>query len=444
MDNHASTAAEFAAELTFDALPERVTEEAALIVADSLAAIIGGSTTPYVAEFATDSAEQAGPASIFGTALQTTVDRAALVNGTAGSVLELDHGHKYSAGHPSMHVLPALFAEYESGTTVDSETFLTAFVAGYEVGARVGMASLPLDEQYHMHGIWGTVGAAVAVARMRGYDADTTLTAMRISANYALHTSFDAALDGATVRNTYMGASAMHGITTVDQATAGFTGLDDALHKHLNRLTANEFERELVINELGSRWETAHGYFKAHAACRYTHGALDALDEFDTTELDVEAIESVSVETYPSAARLTTKHPQTDLGAKFSIPFAVATRLLHDHSGKESFAKEALTDAAYDLAETVEVTANPAFAERVPDARSTRVTIRLADGETFSHEIERPQGDDENPFSKTELREKFQTLVAPVLDDETANRLWKTANNLPASEIPELLQLATE
>jgi 2-methylcitrate dehydratase PrpD len=150
----------------------------------------------------------------------------------------------------------------------------------------------------------------------------------------------------------------------------------------------------------------------------------------------------VLVETYPDAARLTDPRPENDLQAKFSIPFAVATRLLNGNSSKASFADGALTDAAYALAERVTVTAAEDLAARVPEARSTRVTVELEDGTELVEEVRYPKGDEENPFSVPELREKFRTLVAPVVGEDSAERLWETARGLPDSDPRTLWEAA--
>lgn len=436
-------AAAFAASLHLEPIPEGALDRATLVVADSLGAVLGGSTAPYAAAFA----EQAGsgPATVLGTERTASPARAALANGGAGTVLELDEGHKYSTGHPAMHVLPAVLAVAEAeGDTEDAgRRFLASFVAGYEVGARVGIACTPLAPEYHMHGVWGTVGAAAGVARYRGYDAATTLAAMRIGANHALHTRFDAATEGATVRNTYAGMSAMNGILAADQATAGFTGLDDGLARHLDRLCADGFDREAVADALGERWEISRGYFKNHAACRYTHGALDALDALEARmSVDPGTVASVLVETYPDAARLTEPRPGNDLEAKFSIPFAVATRLRNGNSSKASFADGALTEAAYALAERVTVTAAEDLAARVPEARSTRVTVELEDGRELVEEVQYPKGDEQNPFSVPELREKFRGLAAPVVGEASAEELWERARGLPESDPRALCEAA--
>jgi len=423
----ARTLAEFTVALEYDALPEPTRGHLGLVVADTVGAIVGGNTIPEVAALADiESDSNPGKATILGTDRTAAPGHAALVNATGGTSLELDEGHKYAAGHPAIHVLPAVLAEAEVKGG-DSEDMLAALVAGYEVGTRVGRACTPLDSTYHMHGLWGTVGTAAGVARYRDFDAETTTQALRMAANHALHTRFETALEGATVRNTYAGASNLGGVAVVNQAEAGFTGLDDGIERHLARVS-QDFDADILTERLGELWEIERGYFKRHAACRYTHPTLDALSVLtEDRDIDADDVESVTVETYETAAQLTPKRPRNPLEAKFSIPFAVATALAHGHSHKEAFTEEAFDEAVFDLAERISVAEADDLSERVPHKRGARVTVTLASGESLTQEIEQAAGGTDDPFETADLREKFGWLVEPTLGAEQANTLWDHA-----------------
>jgi len=428
--DHERAAATFAATLTPEALPDRVRDHVGLVLADTVGAILGGSTDDATRNLSERlSTETDGPSTALGTGRRLAVPTAALVNGTAGTVLELDEGHKYAAGHPSIHVVPAVLADAEA-RDAGTGTFLAAFVAGYEVATQVARACNPLEDGYHPHGVWGAVGAAAGVARLRGYDPETTLDAMRIAANDAQHTRMEAAVEGATVRNTYAGKANLDGVLAAEMAAAGFTGLDRGIERHLDPVARDGFDAEHLDADLGERWEVTGGYFKRHAACRYTHPTLDAIAELQDEEpIDPDDVETVLVETYPTAAGLTPTRPANSLQAKFSIPFAVATRLVHGHSDKEAFAPGALTEETSDLAERVRVEAADDITSRLPDARSARVTVRLNDGRELSREVEHARGGTERPWSEPELAEKFETLVAPILGDDAAESLWRGIGN---------------
>lgn len=433
MTDHEAAAAAFASSLEATDVPGRVTDHVGLVVADTVGAIVGGSTDAATTRLVEAAAGGSGTATVLGTDRRLDVLRAALANGTAGTVLELDEGHKYAAGHPAIHVLPAVLAEAET-TDGDLDDFLAALVAGYEVVTRVARACNPLASGYHPHGIWGAVGAAAGVSRYRGYDPSTTLTAMRLAANHAQQTLMAAATEGATERNTYAGKSGLDGLLAADLAAAGYTALDRGVERHLDRVSADGVDAARLDEELGTRWEVEGGYFKRHAACRYTHPTLDAVAAMQTDgPIDPDEVTDVLVETYPTAAGLTPTHPSNALQAKFSVPFAVATRLRRGESGKAAFEPDALDDETTALAERVRVRVADDVAARLPDARSARVTVRLADGTERTEDVVHARGGAERPWAEPELREKFESLVSPVLGDDAAVDLWESARTLSAS-----------
>ncbi|SIS17588.1 MmgE/PrpD family protein [Natronorubrum thiooxidans] len=434
--------ARFVADLSYEALPSDVRDRVGLVVADTVGAIIGGSTTEPVRTLRTQyTAHETGEASVLGTPSSVSVAHAATLNGIAGTVLELDEGHKRAAGHPAIHVLPAVLAvaEADNGTTRD---MLTAFVAGYETAARVARACQPLADGYHPHGVWGVVGAAAGVANYRGLTAESVAEALRMAANHAQHTRFEAALEGATVRDTYAGMVAPAAIRAVDQAQAGFSGVDDGIRLHLESVASGAVE-PIPTATLGDEWEILEGYFKVHAACRYTHPSLDAIDDLSgETELDPETITSVSVETYPAAAGLAEPTPETRLAAKFSIPFAIASRLVHGHAGKAAFEPDAFRADVYELSSRVTVESTPAFAAATPDSRGARVTLNHG-GETLSATVEHARGGATRPFDEPRLREKFDSLVSPVLGAAAVDTAWETARSRTATDVSALCEQLT-
>ena len=434
---HDEKLASFVASLEGSAIPDAVADRASLVVADTVGVILGGTSDPAVTALTADwAAKNGGSATLFGTANQQTSSyQAAFVNGTAGTVLELDEGHRFAAGHPAIHVLPAVLADGEGEFRSGAE-LLTAFVAGYEAAVRVARAVTPLATSYHPHGVWGSVGAAAGVARLREFDPETTLHAMRIAANYAQHTRFEAATEGATVRNGYAGMSNLAGLVAADQARAGFTGLDDGVARHLEPLARDGVEREALAADLGEAWELERGYFKIHAACRYTHPVLDALAELGAGErFDPEEVEAVVVETYPAAARLTEQKPANALQAKFSTPFAVASALVTGQTGKAAFTDDALTDDAYALARRVDVRVADDLAARAPDERGARVSVTLTDGRAFTAEVRAARGGEHDPFTEGELRAKFDGLAGPVIGPAHADDLWRAAREPAAPRV---------
>lgn len=80
-------------------------------------------------------------ASLMGFGKKSSVSLAVLVNSTAGHAFELDDIHKESIVHAGSLATPVALALAEQHGAMPGRDVITAMVAGYEVGHRVGNAA---------------------------------------------------------------------------------------------------------------------------------------------------------------------------------------------------------------------------------------------------------------------------------------------------------------
>lgn len=411
----------------FDDLPDTVVHRAKEVIADTLGVIGAGSQEEEVKSLARQIAHAPGPATLIGDGRGADPMNAALINGTAGTFLELDEGNQFCRGHAAIHVVPAALAVAEENRLTGRDLIL-AIVLGYEVGARIGIAC-KLRMSMHPHGTWGTVAAAVGVGKLMGYDLSAMSTLINVSSSLGIATSRQTMLQGGTVRNVYSGVSNQMGLLAHKLVAAGFTGERDGLSTVFGQVVSDVFEPNEMVRELGGRYEIARNYFKIHACCRYNHSALDAMEEiagrFDGGRIPVDRVASVDVRTYSLAAQLCNQEPDNMLAAKFSVPFALATYLIHGHAGVEAFRGQALQRREIlDLAKRVTVTEDPQLTAMMPDRRPSRVTLTMDDGSTYQAETFVNRGDYEDPYSPGDLQAKFGALAEPVWGNRAAWELY--------------------
>jgi 2-methylcitrate dehydratase PrpD len=407
----------FLAGCRFEDLPQDVVRQAGLVVADTVAAIAAGSAEPEMAALTARLAAAPGPAAVIGTGLRTEAGKAALLNGTAGTFLEMDEGNRFSRGHPAIHILPAVLAVAETEGMSGRDAVL-AFVLGYEVGARLGGAAR-LRAAMHPHGTWGTVAAAVAVAKLAGADADRFRETLNVASSLTLATSKRTMLEGGTVRNVYAGVSNQMGLLARDLVEAGFSGERDGVASVFGAVVSDSLDTDALVRGLGGTWQIAQNYFKLHSCCRYNHATLDALAKLGPIRPD--EVAAVEIETYGYAAELDDPRPRNTLAAKFSVPFAVATTIAHGSSGLASFTMDAVRDPkVLELAGRVSVREDPALSARLPAERPARVTVRYRDGREARAETFTNRGDDVDPYTPTELAEKYRELAGRVWPAERA------------------------
>jgi 2-methylcitrate dehydratase PrpD len=415
----------FAAEVSAARLPPAATAAARLVLLDTLGAILAGSAEPENARLARAMAERATrpAATLMGHDVRADPLLATFVNATAGVALEVDEGNRWGGGHPAIHVVPGAFAAAEE-RGADGARLLEAVVAGYEVSSRIGGATVP-RANVHSHGTWGTIGTAVAVARLTGVDARGMRDIINLAASMSPANTWTPALEGATVRNVYPGRSGLEGLLAVDLHRAGFTGLPDAPSDVYGTILADRFDPARALDDWGGPLRIERNYFKLHACCRYNHPALEALAAIRRREpVAAEDVAAAEVTVFPFGLRMAGPAPANQLAAKFSIPWAVAAALVLGHADLGAFRDAARADGRIGaLAGRVTVISDPAMTPRRSDYPTSRLRLRLRDGRTLEGEAGVLRGDAENPVTEGDVVAKFETLAEPILGARRAGQV---------------------
>ena len=427
MRNPAKTLGKFLAETDSRQIPHAAMLAAKQIITDSIGVIIGGMAEPDIqAMVLALDADGKGNVPILGTKFKTSIEMASLIHGTAGTVLEMDEGHQFAKGHPGMHILPALISATHDNP-VSSDEFLRAFILGYDVATRIGLAS-SLNPNMHPHGTWGGIGAAAALGVLEGLGAEDMAEVLNIASSLTLATSRKTMLEGGTVRNVYTGYANQMAHLSLTLFKSGFNGEQDGIGSVFGTVVSSHFDHDLAFDALGERFEVCRNYFKLHACCRYNHAALDGLLHLMATHPELrnlEAIASIDVESYSLAAELSDPKPRNVLASKFSIPFAIATTLFHQSSDVLSFTEAARqNETIQNLASKVRITENKDMTAKLPDLRPATVKIKMVDGKLFETGVETNRGDWQDPYPEKDLKDKFISLVSRIYTTEDAANIF--------------------
>ena len=112
------------------------------------------------------------------------------------------------------------------------------------------------------------------------------------------------------------------------------------------------------------------------------------------------------------------------LDAQMSIPFAVATALVHDEVGLTEFGAEARRDERLRrLVGLVDVSVDARAENDYPTLRSAEVALTLLDGRTLVERVDVPYGEPGNPVTDAEMTAKLVRLAGPVVGTEAAATL---------------------
>ena len=422
----------FVVDTSLESLTGAAMRAARLVLLDTIGAMVAGSALPEnrrLAESMHGRGSRAA-ATLIGHGGRVDPLLATFANATAGVALEVDEGSRLGGGHPAIHVAPAALAVAED-VGADGRRLLESLIAGYEICSRLGSATTPRSN-VHSHGTWGTIGTAVAVAKLAGLDEAGVRSVINLSASMSPANTWTTALEGATIRNAYPGRSGLDGILAVDLHRAGFIGLPDAPSDVYGTILADRFEPERALEGLGGPLRIEQNYFKLYACCRYNHFALDALLPMARAgRVRAADVERVTVTTIPFGPRMARPDPASMLGAKFSIPYAVAVALTFGRADVSAFTEPALDDPAIrDLAARVEVRADPDMSPRRADQPTARVEVILKGGRVLTGVTSVVRGDFESPVPAAEVVEKFLALASAPLGDDRAREVVRLAEQI--------------
>jgi aconitate decarboxylase len=182
---HTRAIAEFVSRLTYEKIPAEVRERIKLLILDSLGCAIYGANLEWcrILRGTLEALDATRTTSIWGTNCKLSSPHAALVNGTQVQGFELDDVHRTAVLHVGAVTLPALIAVAESHAKLSGRDFLTAAVAGYEIGPRVGlcMGQEHIGQGWHSGATVGIFSAAAGAARALALDAGATVHTLGIA-----------------------------------------------------------------------------------------------------------------------------------------------------------------------------------------------------------------------------------------------------------------------
>lgn len=346
---------------------------------------------------------------------------AAFINATAGTALELDEGVR-PTGHPAMHVIPAALAVAERVHAPGAD-FLRAVLAGYEATARLFRA-YRLAPGVHPHGHFGAIGAAVAVALLRGAD---PVEAARIAATTPILAVWQSCYEGATIRNSYTGNAAHAGVRAVTLAKAGFSGGAEVLDVAFGKIAGETGDESALTGPLDyAGLAIRRNYVKVHSSCALSHSAIEAaLQIHGCLSGNIERIE---VQTVTVNLKIDRLPEPNSLSGRFSLQYAVATALLLGRSDIEAFRYR---PEIAELARRAHVTVDGELDEQYPESAPARVTV-ITDSGSRTATVANPRGHWSRPLTDAERWDKFSALVA---EPRVAGAWWERLSKL--REIPD-------
>jgi 2-methylcitrate dehydratase PrpD len=407
--------ARFIRDTRYEDLPENVVEFTKLCILDWLSSALAGEKKVPVQMIHSMVEEMGGHAqATLVTGGKSSVQNAALVNGAASHIVELDDIHKASIIHAATVVVPAALAVGE-WKRKSGRDLITAVAVGYDVCFRVGEAVSPSHYYFwHNTATCGTFGSAAAAAKLLNLSEEQIVHALGNAGTQAAGL-WEFIEDGAMSKQLHTGKAAMNGLMAALLAEKGFTGASRILEgkRGFFEAMSEQYDATRITEGLGKKFKIVENSFKIHASCRHTHHAIDLiLDILKEQAIQPDKVVSVRVKTYQVALNITDNiEPNTVYAAKFSLQYCTALAFIKKSAGLYDFDDEVLWDPAIrGFMNKIEVIADPAIDAAYPEKWGAVVEVKLRDGETIVRKTDYPKGDPEMPVTE-ELADKFRDLT---------------------------------
>jgi 2-methylcitrate dehydratase PrpD len=267
---YAEKLSNFVKSLSFEDVPEDVIEKTKLHILDTL----GVAFATYGMDFAqiilevSRSLGGVAESTVIGSGEKLPAPNAALVNGAMAHGLDYDDMHREAALHLSTFVVPTALALSEVNGA-SGKRALVAVVAGYEVGARLGIAASGkfLLRGWHPTGVLGSFASAAVAGKILGLTTGQIARAMGIAGSQSRGLA-QWIEEGSWTKRMHPGWAAHSGILAALLAQKGYDAplkiYEGKKGLYNSYIGIGDFDLDKLTQGLGSTWETRQICYKLY------------------------------------------------------------------------------------------------------------------------------------------------------------------------------------
>jgi 2-methylcitrate dehydratase PrpD len=457
----------FVAETHYDDLPQPITDRVKKSILDTIGIIMPASELMPDLKPPIDLYIEAGgkeESTVLGYGVKLPCWAATFANGIRGHALDYADGHLEAVFRVGFSAIPAALALAERKGEVSGKDLITAVAVAEEILCRLGVAVARRRKTlgpWHTGILLGNFGATAAAAKMLNLNADQTERAFGIAYLQAGGTEVVTAPD-CNLRGMYGGFVGKTGVLAALMAQKGLQGPRGCLGSKdglFNVYLQGAYDRQAIVENLGSEYELINLSFKPWPACALAHTYIDAMlglrSEHSLSAEEIERIDVFSGEMCrglcnpidPAAGKV----PKTTNDAKRSIPFNVAVAALKGNVTFRDFTAEGLRDPeVLRMAQKVRWVSAPELEEDNYTKKGNqlppgKVGVTTRDGRTFTKITEYPYGHHLNPIKFEDLVEKFRDCLAfsprPISAQDRERVIEMILHLEKVSDIREILKV---
>lgn len=419
---------------------------------DSLACALAGLHAPGLPEARSAMARWgAGDCSVWGGFGHASAPVAAFLNAVSMHALDYDDTDDKVPLHANGMVLPGLIADVEeSRPDCDGREFLTALAVGVDGAMRIGRAGGPKGSRgWNYSVISGSVGAVLAMARLRRWNANTTVNALGHQLTQTAG-SLQSIIDGSLAKRFQPAQMVKNVVMSVALAQAGIDGPRNVFEGKagfINLYQDGKFDLDAVRASIDRCDLPEDLSLKPYPACRFTHAPIDLALHLHAQGLRTSDITQIRIRVSGQAVNMVgRKFDYRSAGvvdAQFSIAYTVAVGLERGAVRIGDFTEAAIRDerigafAAERI--TIEADDNIPFLGMVPVA----FHVALSNGKQLLVEAADVCGSPSKRMSASQLRDKVIDCLdfgrSAVNADELIGAVHGLRDGKPFSSVLRLI-----
>ncbi|ECI3889719.1 MmgE/PrpD family protein [Salmonella enterica subsp. enterica] len=441
----------------FDGIPPDVISRAKLHLLDTLGVALAGTVQNNAINGRNGLHKMPntqGKCRVWGSAFTLSPAYAALANGIAAHVLDFDDTHTDSITHGSAVLVPLVIALTED-LNLSSREMLTAYITGWEIAARVGLAAKGTFHKrgFHSTAIAGIFGAVSGAASLLNLPSVACAHALGLAGSQASGIA-EYLTNSSSAKCFHAGWAAHSGILSAYLANAGMTGPLSVFEGRFGLFATHGIQSEInaadVCGELGERWEIMRVSVKPYPCCHFAHATVDCARMLLREDIKPEEVKHILCVVDPIASALVCEPaddkfaPRTPYAAKFSLPYLVASGMIDDGLSLESFSPEQLnrTDVL-ELAQKVSYRYCEEGEIPFPAYFPGLISVTLKDGRELTRRLNVNYGNPENPMKNSDIEQKFRNNAKGILSSLAIEKVIELVADIENHPVTELTRWLT-
>ena len=408
-------------DVKYEDLSEKAISETKKQVLDFIAVATGGYGQGGGAQTRELAVEWGGApqSTIIGCGIKVPAPAAAQANASMAHSLDFDDVHEAAIMHPGVVTISTALAVGEYVGGISGKELIRNIVVGGDMICRMGLATHPGKDihqfGWHFTTVNGYMTAAAVASSVMGLDLQQMIYAIGIAYHQSSGNG-QAVKDSSLTKRLGPGFSVRGGIAAAMLAGKGVTGATNSMegvNGYYKVYHGNDYSRDILIGDLGKRFESENTSIKPYPCCRGTHPSADAaLSLVRDYGVTVDNIAGIVIFCGKGTLGLLGEplefkaKPRNVVDSQFSLAWACATGLVKNRVSLSSFTEEAIRDAdILEVAGKIKVEHDPKY--DTGGLEPVRIEVTMKDGSVHSVERLTATGSPENPVTFDECVEKF-------------------------------------